>query len=55
MTGVGLLLVSSVIIGALSLLFPNAQGVLFLKKLLYRGIRRCAGIHKVVVQGTSYT
>ena len=55
MTGVGLLLVSSVIIGALSFVFPNTQGVLFLKKLLYRGIRRCSGIHKVVVQGTSYT
>ena len=55
MTGVAALIVSSVVIGALSFLFPNTQGVLLLKKLLYRSIRRCAGIHKVLIQGTCYT
>ncbi|PPE03840.1 lysophospholipid acyltransferase family protein [Holospora curviuscula] len=55
MGGVCLLLLSGVIIGMISWVFPNTQGVFFLKKLLYRGIRRCAGINKVIIQGVSCT
>ncbi|ETZ07253.1 1-acyl-sn-glycerol-3-phosphate acyltransferase [Holospora obtusa F1] len=49
-TGIGLLLLWACIIVALSFLFPAFS--LILRKKLYKGIRRCSGIRKVIVQGT---
>ncbi|ETZ04543.1 lysophospholipid acyltransferase family protein [Holospora undulata] len=50
--GVGLLLLLGGVIGGISFLFPSCSFVVLLKKILYKGIRRCAGVHKVVVRGS---